>query len=597
MKKLCTVIMMLGVLLPVWADIEFEHSTTGPYPPEEVTQRDAQRVQAAKIAIQSITVQVTLTAPGYNWRHGCGPTAVGMVVGYYDGLGYTDLISGSAATQTGDVDQAIASGGTWVAPNPAGSELHFEDYCIPRDDNPPNPIQDDDYITASRTPHPDDCIADYMNTSKSTAGQRYGWSSNGNISPSFMAYVNQQNPSYGPVTTDYYGGAITWDVLTNEIDNSRPMVFLVDSDGNGSTDHFVTIVGYRVNDSVQEYGCLDTWTPAQTIRWEIFRPMAAGDPWGVRSGHAFSFTNHPPDADAGPDQIVERDSTAGAQVTLDGSGSSDPDGDPLTYEWTWCGNSATGINPTVTLPMGTATVTLTVSDGVLSDSDTVNIDVVDTTPPDVVVVVPIAGSAVQDGVTLQAQATDFSEVIMASFTLREQDGGNGTPVGFEDIPATYNSGTGLWEYLFDSTQLPDGYYQILATAVDESGNVGTSDIVLFSIRNWAIVELLPASKEYRAGRTMPVKFSLRISEAVDPAMPFVYNEQLRIDIYKTSSPGTILQSALFGDTSKDYRIDVVGELYITNFKTDRKPADYTVDIWRIVNDFFIDSFTFETKRK
>jgi len=40
--------------------------------------------------------------------------------------------------------------------------------------------------------------------------------------------------------------------------------------------------------------------------------------------------NHPPVADAGLDQDV----TVGTIVTLDGRNSSDPDGDPITYQWT-----------------------------------------------------------------------------------------------------------------------------------------------------------------------------------------------------------------------------------------------------------------------
>ena len=92
--------------------------------------------------------------------------------------------------------------------------------------------------------------------------------------------------------------------------------------------------------------------------------------------------NQAPIADAGPDQTVEQDSHAGASVTLDGSGSSDPDGDSLTYSWTWDGGSASVVSPTVVLPLGTTTITLVVNDGTVnSDADTVDITLVDTTPP------------------------------------------------------------------------------------------------------------------------------------------------------------------------------------------------------------------------
>lgn len=40
--------------------------------------------------------------------------------------------------------------------------------------------------------------------------------------------------------------------------------------------------------------------------------------------------NSPPTANAGPDQTVN----LGAVVTLDGSGSADPEGDTVTYQWT-----------------------------------------------------------------------------------------------------------------------------------------------------------------------------------------------------------------------------------------------------------------------
>jgi YVTN family beta-propeller protein len=93
-------------------------------------------------------------------------------------------------------------------------------------------------------------------------------------------------------------------------------------------------------------------------------------------------TNLPPMADAGPDQTVEATGPDGAPVTLDGTASSDPNGDPLTYEWTGPFGSVSGPNPTITLELGTHPITLTVIDPArAADSDEVEITVVDTTPP------------------------------------------------------------------------------------------------------------------------------------------------------------------------------------------------------------------------
>lgn len=64
------------------------------------------------------------------------------------------------------------------------------------------------------------------------------------------------------------------------------MVFLVDTDGNGETDHFVTIVGYR-DDGVQQYCCLDTWFPYDVVRWCNFATMQDEQPWGIYGGWTF----------------------------------------------------------------------------------------------------------------------------------------------------------------------------------------------------------------------------------------------------------------------------------------------------------------------
>ena len=72
----------------------------------------------------------------------------------------------------------------------------------------------------------------------------------------------------------------------------------------------------------------------------------------------------PPTADAGPDQtLTDSDDDGSELVTMDGSGSSDPDGTIESYVWTEDDvEIATGVNPQVNLSVGVHTITLTVTD-------------------------------------------------------------------------------------------------------------------------------------------------------------------------------------------------------------------------------------------
>lgn len=98
--------------------------------------------------------------------------------------------------------------------------------------------------------------------------------------------------------------------------------------------------------------------------------------------------DHAPVADAGADQT----GNVGDVIQLDGSGSYDPDGDVLTWQWTFDsvpqGSTATLLNADQSDPRfyadvsGTFTVRLTVSDGQLSASDTADVVIaVPNTPP------------------------------------------------------------------------------------------------------------------------------------------------------------------------------------------------------------------------
>jgi MYXO-CTERM domain-containing protein len=89
--------------------------------------------------------------------------------------------------------------------------------------------------------------------------------------------------------------------------------------------------------------------------------------------------NDPPSADAGPDQVVP----SGATVVLDASSSSDPDGDPMTFEWSQVNGPSVSLDtpssvstmfvaPDVLVDT-TLTFQVAVSDGQASSMDTVDV--------------------------------------------------------------------------------------------------------------------------------------------------------------------------------------------------------------------------------
>jgi hypothetical protein len=117
-----------------------------------------------------------------------------------------------------------------------------------------------------------------------------------------------------------------------------------------------------------------------TVTVRAFNVPSSAQPFAlvVSGGVAVAGGNRAPVANAGPDAS----GTVGTQVTLNGSGSSDPDGNPLTFAWTQtAGPAVTLSTPNASIarftPAVAATYTfqLTVSDGSLSASDSVTITV------------------------------------------------------------------------------------------------------------------------------------------------------------------------------------------------------------------------------
>jgi hypothetical protein len=196
--------------------------------------------------------------------------------------------------------------------------------------------------------------------------------------------------------------------------------------------------------------------------------------------------NNIPIADAGPDQITYTWFDCFAQVILDGTDSYDPDGDELTYSWTWVINGevheANGVNPSIQLPLGEHTIKLIVNDGTEdSEPDQVIITVLDNTPPELelsvspTVLWPPNHKMVLVTPTWMANdnCDESPEVSLISITMNEEDNGKGDGNTTNDIQIGEDGS--IYLRAERSGKGNNRVYTITYQAVDASGNVSQAN--------------------------------------------------------------------------------------------------------------------------
>jgi len=180
-----------------------------------------------------------------------------------------------------------------------------------------------------------------------------------------------------------------------------------------------------------------------------------------------AFTNHPPLANPGPDQTVTAGANGMAMVNLDGSASSDPDGDTLSFSWAGPFGLVSGAQSQVALPAGISVLELTVSDGRGGSSAgnlTITVNAAgDTTPP---VVTPPANISIP--ATEAAGARGNDSVALTSFLAA------GSAVDDTDPSPTRLVAQVAGMDVDSSTLFPLGTTPVTFRFQDASGNIGSA---------------------------------------------------------------------------------------------------------------------------
>ena len=187
--------------------------------------------------------------------------------------------------------------------------------------------------------------------------------------------------------------------------------------------------------------------------------VTAEDSAGSTATETFDLTvvdvNRDPVAVAVAFDVVECTGPSGASVTLYSAGSTDPDGDTLTISWSGPFGTSSDAQPTVTLPVGEHTIILTVGDGRGgTDTDTIIVEIVDTTPP----VLTIPGDVAEQltdlaGTPVSLAAATATDICDSDVTITTEVNGVAAP-----IPATFPLGVTTIRYI----------------ATDDSGNVASN---------------------------------------------------------------------------------------------------------------------------
>jgi uncharacterized repeat protein (TIGR01451 family) len=245
--------------------------------------------------------------------------------------------------------------------------------------------------------------------------------------------------------------------------------------------------------------------------------------------------NHAPVADAGIDRNVPLDSLSTiATVLLDGSASSDPDGDTLTYAWTENGTAlGTGAFVQTRLALGKHPVTLTVADSFgATSSVTVNITV--TPPVDLTIVATPSATTVSVGGALTYSAT---------VTNNGPNTATGVSVTLPLLSTTdFVSGTASGGAC---TGPASGTAGVVTCAVGNLANGATANISINVKPNAAgtLASVLSVSGDQGDPNTTNNSVTVSVTVNALAAVPVIVNETIHVTDVVTPLPSVMLPVA------------------------------------------------------
>jgi uncharacterized repeat protein (TIGR01451 family) len=291
----------------------------------------------------------------------------------------------------------------------------------------------------------------------------------------------------------YQGGSITYQLCYDNTTNTYAVnnVTLVDTLPT-ELDFVSATGGGTYNSGTREVtwniGTLDAGAAQQCVSLSVQLNSSAAqgatitNPSSIDSdetGPAFAnedtlvCTNQPPVSDPnGPYYGVE-----GSPISLDGSGSYDPDSDPLTYAWTYTpgadvdvgascafGDASAATTTLTCTDDGTYNLTLTVDDGTVSHSASTTVGVSNAAPE--LGAISVDQTLVPVGTTINASA-GFTDPGSNDYHTAQWNWGDGTTPG--TVTQGAGSGSVADPYMYSAA----GIYTIQLTVTDDDGGFDT----------------------------------------------------------------------------------------------------------------------------